>query len=431
MRLLALKIHNYKSLRHTTFRPKHLSCLVGPNAAGKSNFADAFHFLSEVYIHGLEVAVARKGGYENIAHRKQRRSKAPIRFSLDIQLRGDEVPYLLADHHTGSEAERHEFRFRHSFSIRALGTGIRAAFRVERETFRLSVRMSEHEPLQTLVELRRKTDGSIELKGPVEQPGEGDVPSLQMFERYYNRWLRDLVPTEQELFVTTLPGRHPYFIGFTRAASRFAVFRFTPDRSRSPGVPTPNPELSFAGGNLPALVDWLKQSYGDLWEIVMLGMRDMVPGLEDISVQYLHTKALGLFFHEQGIGRPWIADDVSDGTIQVLAMLVASVDPRTSLLIVEEPENSVHPWIVRNVVRRFRKVSEQKNVIITTHSPILLDQMEPSEVWVVSRPKNETSLTPVTELDAQLEIDWREGRYGLSSLLDSGLVPRAVPGGSE
>ena len=82
MRITQLKVQNYKSLRSITLEPSGLTVLVGANGSGKSNLADCLDFISEVYRHGLEVAVARKGGYENIAHRKQRRSKGAVGVAL-------------------------------------------------------------------------------------------------------------------------------------------------------------------------------------------------------------------------------------------------------------------------------------------------------------------------------------------------------------
>jgi predicted ATPase len=85
MRLSRLEIQNYKSLRDVAIEPGPLSVFVGPNGAGKSNLADAIDFLGDVYRWGLEPAVARKGGYENICFRQARRSKAPIRFLVSIR----------------------------------------------------------------------------------------------------------------------------------------------------------------------------------------------------------------------------------------------------------------------------------------------------------------------------------------------------------
>ena len=158
-------------------------------------------------------------------------------------------------------------------------------------------------------------------------------------------------------------------------------------------------------------------------------MQDILQGLNQISLQYLHTKTLGLFFEEEGFGRSWNVDEISDGTIQTLAILAASADPRTSLLLIEEPENSVHPWIVRKLVERLKEVSKTKNVIVTSQSPVLVDSLSPREVWIVARQNGETQIRQLTDLDPSIEEQWKAGKYRLSDFLDSGLVPQVVPGG--
>src|SRR3954451_22715517 len=90
MRLKRLEIRNYKSLRNVVIEPTPLTVLVGPNAAGKSNFADALDFLGEVYRSNLEGAVAKKGGYENICFRQIKRSTAPIRFRSVLEVKSGE-----------------------------------------------------------------------------------------------------------------------------------------------------------------------------------------------------------------------------------------------------------------------------------------------------------------------------------------------------
>ena len=74
MRIESLTISRYRSLYGVSLRPGDLTVVVGPNNAGKTNLVDAVDFLAEAYRFGLEVAVGRKGGFENIAHRKVRRT---------------------------------------------------------------------------------------------------------------------------------------------------------------------------------------------------------------------------------------------------------------------------------------------------------------------------------------------------------------------
>lgn len=427
MRLLRLEVHNYKSLRQVSFEPSALSCLVGPNASGKSNFAEALHFLSEVYSNGLEVAIGRKGGYENIAHRRQRRSKAAISFRIVSEAPWGRVKRsIFVDE--GASLPGHHFRFDHRFDFSTVGTGIRANYRVDREELSVTQVAPDNSSSERF-KLRRDKNSLVEFS----TAGEGSPFEMEL------QWLRENLEKFEEtgaLRPQSLIARQPLFYtplfqDFFSEIARMQVFRFSPDLSRSSGIPTPNPELAPAGENLPALVDWLQRSHPKRWEIVIDGMRDILPGLVDVSVRYLHTKALGLFFEEESAGKPWIADDVSDGTIQALAMLVASVDPRSSVLMVEEPENSVHPWIIRSIVGRFRDLSRSKTVILTSHSPPLIDQLRPSEIWVVSRSDGETSVRPLLEYDPAIEEQWEAGSFRLSDALDSALVPQAVPGGTE
>jgi predicted ATPase len=428
MFLKNLLIHNYKSLRGIGFRPQALSCLVGPNASGKSNFADSLEFLSEVYNHGLEVAVARKGGYENIAFRKMRRSKAAITFEVTVETPIGDFYEPFAINMMRNISKNTIIRFHHTFSFIALGGGIRAEFAIVSERFLIRMKLPKSNRNLLILRFYRDKTGSLKYSFGKKQVVKNLLQSeFDWIKNYFDKFIDARTIGKQRLIISML-GSFPMFNEFVYALSRFRVFRFSPQTSRLPGAPTPNPVLSTTGENLPSLVDWLQRYHPRLWKTVISGMQEIVPGLKKISVQYLHTKVLGLFFEEVGSGRPWIADDVSDGTIQSLAMLVATVDPRSSLLLIEEPENSIHPWIIRTMVDRFRNVSNQKTVILTTHSPILVDSLKPNELWIVSRTKGETSVTPIVDFDPELEDDWEEGKYRLSEALDSGLFPAAVPG---
>lgn len=426
MRLTNLYVHNYKSLRHITFSPGHFVCIVGPNASGKTNFADALDFLSEVYSHGLEVAIARKGGFENIAFRKQRRSKASIDFLIRIEVPADSMYWMSTRRkHSASQGL---LRIEHRFSIAAMGTGIRAEFRVREENLlveRIDNQQSEHVPVES-THLWLDAHGKLHS----EITGQGVVADeMGHFISIFKEFSSDSRFSKQSLWLTSFHFGGSISFAIINALSNIQVFRLSPQLSRNPGVPTPNPTLTATGENLPALVDWLQRHHQPEWEIVLNGMRDILPSLNNISVQYLHTKTLGLFFDEEGVGRSWGADDVSDGTIQTLAMFVASVDPRTSILVVEEIETSIHPWIIHAMVERLRQVSRSKNVIITTHSPVVIDQMEPSEVYVMFREQGESHLQQLTLIDSSIEAEWKAGKFRLSELLDTGLIPQAVPGG--
>jgi predicted ATPase len=169
----------------------------------------------------------------------------------------------------------------------------------------------------------------------------------------------------------------------------------------------------------------LKKNHWKSYSQVITSLRSLLPDLEDLEVEFTHTRSLALFVRQRG--QLWPAEDLSDGTVQAIATLTAIFDPRTPLLILEEPENNVHPWALRSFAEAFREASKTKQIILTTHSPILLDQLRPEEIWIVQKPGAFTKIDPLLTLDPSLKDSWERGSFTLSEYLDSGALPEAVP----
>ncbi len=428
MFLSRIRIANFKSLKDVEINSEGLVALVGPNGAGKTNFALAMKFLAEVHQHGLEMAISRAGGIENIAYRKGRRTTAPIEFEVELKVDAEWVwrtcGGVFLDERVAPSVGH--FLICHRFSCKAARGGIGDDFVVVDEVFCLKASLTQGDLSYTIT---RSQEGTI-----AEEPDGG------LKERWANG--QRLVPlprlpasqsriSSQALFATSALLRENFrFVLFLSYFFRLSgVFHFSSDKLRESGVPTPNPALAMSGDNLPTMIDWLQKKYPKVWMGILDAMLNVVPELRDITVYPLASKTYGLLFQEEGVKQPWRIDEVSDGTIHALSMLVAAADPRTSALVIEEPESSLHPWIIYELTKKLRELSKDKSIFLTTHSPVLIDTLKPSEVWIVSRRKGKTEIRRLTELDTRVEKDWSEGKYGLSEYLDSGLIPRAVPGG--
>lgn len=88
------------------------------------------------------------------------------------------------------------------------------------------------------------------------------------------------------------------------------------------------------------------------------------------------------------------SEDISDGTLRILAFLTALYNRDTSKIICfEEPENGVHPWLLHKMMELLNLVSTEGiggkpvQVLITTHSPVLLNYVKPEQVRVVELDK--------------------------------------------
>ena len=286
---------------------------------------------------------------------------------------------------------------------------------------------------ESFLETTRGSDGHARLEARGSLADSQDYRRLEARLGCPSRADGKRVPElgEQELLLDSSYARTRLTWLFSQFFAQMGIHHFSADMVRASGTPTPNPVLSLPGGNLPALVDWLQRKRKNDWARILDGMRDIIPGLEDIKVDILPSKTLGIFFAEKGFGRPWRIDEVSDGTVHVLSILVALADPRVSAVVIDEPESSLHPWVIKQLGKRLRGLAKRKTVILTTQSPVVVDLLQPSETWVVSRRSGKTSIARLTDLDPRIEEDWRAGDVGLSEFLDAGLVPRAVPGGGD
>jgi predicted ATPase len=411
MRLHRLEIHNYKSLRNVAIEPTPLSVFVGPNASGKTNLSDAIDFLRHIYAWGLEKAVAYKGGYESICYRDSRRSKEPIAFRVVLEFPEFSVVFPYSD----KEPEPTVFGLiDHSFSFKARTAGIPSNFAIVSE--------------QIIYSSRNGSD-IFQEKRRIIRDGER-VEGLSDAE-LEDFWLEQQGgELESSLILPMVESLRRPTKSFESLMGSLRVFQLDPRSCRESGVPTPNPDLDRAGRNLPVALDHLKKVFPEEYDAVLTAARRVMPSLEAIETDWTHTRSLALFLKERGIRRHWTSEDVSSGTLQMIALLVAAFDPRIPLVVIEEPENSIHPWALRSLVEAFRLATEKKQILLTTHSPILLDQVRPEEVWIVQKPGTETRVDPLLSFDPHLSDSWNQGKYSLSEYLDSGAIPEAVPADS-
>lgn len=100
----------------------------------------------------------------------------------------------------------------------------------------------------------------------------------------------------------------------------------------------------------------------------------------------LEDGRLLLRFRDAPFAEPVLARFVSDGTLKLLAYLTVLHDPELPPLIgIEEPENQLHPYLMRGLVEECRDAAAAGQVLLSTHSPQLLNAAEGPEVRVINR----------------------------------------------
>jgi predicted ATPase len=413
-----ITIDNFKSLKGVDISLPNLAYFCGPNASGKTNFAEAFDFLSNTFRNGLSYAVAEKGGFYNICFRKQRRARGAISFRLkggahDPRNRSAGLDYDI------------------SFSLRTRGETIRSDFYVDYERYQFDFRDLGQPPFSlTIARENDRYKTSLNEPGGASQEARRLLPWLDSADQLFN----DLIKSSPNELIyggplLALLGTFPA----VREPRGIRVFRISTRIARQAGTPSVLGELGKHGDNLPSALDHMMLEDRAAFDRLQQWVRDVIPGLSSVITDYTETKQMGLFVQERGFSNAWYAEDLSDGTLMSIALFLALLDSRYNCVVIEEPENSLHPWILRQFLEACREMAAQKQILITTQSPLVVATASPESLFLAERNDGVTRILGAMEREPALpEIISRQfldlGEYWLSGGL--GAVPEP-PGGSR
>jgi predicted ATPase len=199
--------------------------------------------------------------------------------------------------------------------------------------------------------------------------------------------------------------------GLAEALTSSIEYQFELNKLLSPSIPQPGIVLDSSGSNLAAVLDILQNSPDrSSFETIEKSLHEAIPTLAGIrlppAAQQPGAKALEFIL--SGNSRPSVtipASLASGGALLLTAFLTLAYTQTASLLLFEEPENGLHPFRLQMVVDILRKMSRgeigncKRQIVITTHNPLLLNYANPEEVRVFVRHSREgTKVIPMREV---------------------------------
>jgi predicted ATPase len=187
-------------------------------------------------------------------------------------------------------------------------------------------------------------------------------------------------------------------------------YRFKLDKLPKAAIPKPGIELDSSGENLAAVLDVMQNSSDrTAFEAVQRFLHDAIPTLRGIVLPPAKSppgaKALEFILSRNGQSPVTIPGSLaSGGALLLTAYLTLAYSQTPGLLLIEEPENGLHPSRLEMVLGLLRKVSRgdvgnrKRQVVVTTHNPLLLNYASPEEVRVfVRHPDQGTKVIPMTK----------------------------------
>ena len=142
---------------------------------------------------------------------------------------------------------------------------------------------------------------------------------------------------------------------------------------RLPQIGTHTPVLGNEGADLAAALQTIAE-IGDA-DALTQSVADAFPGA-GVSV----TTSEGWFevqMHQHGLLRPLKAAELSDGTLRYLLWVAALLTPRPpGLLVLNEPETSLHPDLLPALARLIARAADRSQVLVVSHAPVLIDALQ-------------------------------------------------------
>jgi predicted ATPase len=318
--------------------------IVGPNAAGKSNFIDSFRFLSDIVTvgGGFQSAVARRGGVSMLRSFSARRYPA---IRIYVSLGNEEFP----------REWEYDLKFGQDNQRRPV---------IQHETV--------------------KRRGKTILDRPLleDQDDQERLRQTHLEQTNVNREFRQI----SDFFATV------------------KYLHIVPQLIREPDRSFGKNNDPFGGDFLEQIASTPKRTRDSRFKRITEALKVAVPQLEELDI-YQDVRGVphirGRYKHWRPHGAWQTEEHFSDGTLRLLGLLWAAVEGPGPLLL-EEPELSLHSEVVRHIPQMFANVQRRtgRQIFLSTHSPELLGDpgIGPAEVLVLTTPKEGTVGTLASDI---------------------------------
>jgi predicted ATPase len=335
--LTRVVLKNYKSIGVCDVRLGPLTYLVGANGSGKSNFLNALSFAKDALSRSLDIAIRERGGLREIQQRNSA-SGRPRHFAiaLDLMLRDGRIGY-------------------YAFEI---GSIVGGAYAIQNESCRIYPGEPNGKESYFHIHHKGKVDSSV-AQFPAVLPDRLALVALSGIAEF------------RELY---------------ESLCQMRFYNLEPRRMRGPQDPRDGSTLELDGGNISSVIGYLERNSPQAKALIEEYLSKVVPSINKVT-----KIAVGpyetLEFQQTTVdgNRPlkFTAQNMSDGTLRALGVLTAlfqsGAKESPSLIGIEEPETALHPGASAALREALSIAAQHTQVIVTSHSPELLDSSEIGE----------------------------------------------------
>lgn len=347
--LKTLAISNYRSLLHLVVPLGRLNVITGANGSGKSNLYKALRLLAETAQGGVVNALAKEGGLNSTFWAgPEKLSPGMISGAVPVQGSANNKVKRLKLGFSGED-------FGYSISL-GLPSEAGSFFSLDPEIKREAIWAGD---------AYRPASALVDRVAPIVKVREGRswkviAQHVNSFDSLFTQ-VADSASTPEVVQMRETIRAWRFYDNFETHANAPA---------RQPHLGTRTPVLNHDGCDLAAALQTIKE-IGDA-NALNEAISDAFPGCS-LKVTMQGGGLFVIEFFQHGLLRPLSAAELSDGTLRYLLLVAALLTPRPPpLMVLNEPENSLHPDLLAALARLIIKVSKQTQVWVVSHSSRLV-----------------------------------------------------------
>lgn len=384
MAISKIRVTNFKSFKELEVELGKFNVLIGANASGKSNFIQIFRFLKDVISFGLDNAISIQGGIKYLRNINIGPSEV---FSVDVV---SDLEFLLPsmreeEDRIGIKTYKAVYGFAMKFKRG------RSGFEIIKDKLTYKCRFIRLEKQRKKIKEKEKLrEGEIifsyvngKLKIDLNKPAEVPIEVDDIFPAFLR---------EEKLPPKTLLLENPFFLWYMVplkvVLEDISIYNFDPRLPKKASPITGKAELEEDGSNLSIILKNIikyKNKKRKLFNLI----KDLLPFVDSLDVKKLEDNSLLFRLREKYFKKKQylLAPFVSDGTINITALIIALYFEKKPLTIIEEPEKNIHPYLISKVVDMMKDASQEKQIIVTTHNPEIVKHADLESILLISRDK--------------------------------------------
>lgn len=373
MKISNIEIKNFKSFKDICVDLNEFNVVIGESASGKTNFIEAFKFLKDI-CDDYEKGIMRhgKGLLQNINLKSESPTCIKVIFKEKNHSLGIKIP------------NKFNNNMENRICYNVIEYELELDFKRDDEIINESVKLNylikddnANEVYQNALFLKNN-NGHVEINFENEERVDEEffVPDalLHIVNNNFNE--------EKGLLINSPLSSVP--IPWSNHIKLFEFYNLDPKFSKmSPS--SRNDILSEYGDNLPYFLEKILNNQSKKKEFMNL-VSDLLPHVEDITVFDLDNTGKIFKVLENYNEDEIISPFVSDGTANIIALISTLYFGKGNTIFIEEPERHIHPSLFISLVSMMKEVSSKnKQIILTTHSPELLDYCDIEDICLISR----------------------------------------------